>query len=232
MSQNQTQLSKDDIQRLLARLDEDLWEHNQEAIIYVVGGANIALAIDMGRTTTDIGFAAKSGLDAVSAAAKRIAESEPGLRLESDWINSAFTNYGQGGMTWSWFDNKDNDTPATILDGYALKVELASPEMLLALKTLVDRPRDIDDAHKLMRLTGICTPLGIGRNLARFTGRRVFDEQGAPYMYLHIDPTFPHIFDNLPADLCRMRDAQSASERAADRAARKTARNRSSPTVM
>lgn len=60
MNDDQTQLSNDDIRRLLIRLDEDLWEHNQEAIIYVVGGANIALAIDTRRTTTDIDLATRN----------------------------------------------------------------------------------------------------------------------------------------------------------------------------
>jgi len=212
MTRSQEQLSADLIERLLHRLDDDLWQHGEKAAIYVVGGANIALAVDARRTTTDIDFVAKSGMEAVLAAAERIAATEPDLRLGSDWINSVFTANGRGGMTWSWFDKKDDDTPTTILDGKALRVELASPQMMLALKTLASRPRDVEDAWTLMRLTGICTPLAIGRNLARFTGRRIFDEQGSPSMYLHIDPQFPHLFAELPPDLRELRDAQLALE--------------------
>ncbi len=200
MSENKKVLTKEEILRLLTRLDTDLAEHGQKATIYIVGGANIALAVDTTRTTTDIDVVVKRGLSTIVEAARRVAASEPGLG--DDWLNAEFTNNQyDSGMTWSWLDNKEVDNPGTVYVGRNLQVELASPEMILALKTLVQRPQDLDDIYKLMRITGIKTPLELGRNLARFTGRRIFDMQGTPGMFLHIDPQFRNIFDNAPSDL-------------------------------
>lgn len=169
-------------------------------MIYVVVGANIAMAVDESRTTTDIDVVVKRGFDVVFDAARAVARDEIGLG--DDWVNAAFTgNTPGGGIAWSWFDNRDRDTPATVFKGSALLVELASPEMMLALKTLAQRPQDMDDIYTLMRRTEIRTPEGIGRNLARFTGRRIFDAQGEPGMFINIDPKFRAIFDGAPDDL-------------------------------
>ncbi|MDR2379524.1 MAG: hypothetical protein LBD70_08900 [Bifidobacteriaceae bacterium] len=114
---------------------------------------------------------------------------------------SIYTDYGEGGIVWQWFDRKDRDTPATAFQGRALTVDLASPEMMLALKTLAGRPQDREDAYKLMRMTGLRTPEQVGRNLARFTGERIFRAQGGPGMFIHIDPEFKELFARAPADL-------------------------------
>jgi len=45
-------LSADDIRRLLMKLDAELVRRGQSTTIYVVGGANIALAADNSRSTT------------------------------------------------------------------------------------------------------------------------------------------------------------------------------------
>jgi len=72
---------------------------------------------------------------------------------------------------------------------------------MLALKSLVKRPQDLNDMWILMRLTGIHTPQALGRTIAHFTGSRIFEAQGQPWMPFHIDPTFHDIFDNAPDDL-------------------------------
>ena len=200
MTKNQKDLTRDEIERLLRKLDADLHAHGNKAIIYIVGGANIALAVDDTRSTTDIDVVVKKGFDVVFAAAKRVAATEPGLG--KDWLNAQFTGgTPDGGMTWPWIDNKDADQPSVLFDGQGLTVQLASPEMVLALKTLAQRPRDLEDMYILMRMTGIRTPLELGRNLARFTGPRIFRAQGTPGMFIHIDPEFRNVFDNAPADL-------------------------------
>ena len=197
---NTLELSREDIKRLLRRLDAVLVDRGQKITIYVIGGANIAIALDARRVTTDIDVVVKQGFEFLSDAAKKVAETEP--NLGEDWINSQFTSHTRAaGMTWQWFDNKDDDRPSTFLKGDGLTVELASPEMILALKTLAQRPQDMSDIYELMRATGIRDAQGIGRNLARFTGRRIFEAQGKPGMFLHIDPTFSNIMDNAPADL-------------------------------
>lgn len=71
----------------------------------------------------------------------------------------------------------------------------------VTLKSLTKRPQDLADIWKLMRLTGIRTPQDLGRTIARYTGPRIFQNQGQPWMPFHIDPTFHDIFDNAPDDL-------------------------------
>lgn len=200
MADNRKDLTRQEMIRLLEELDGELTRRGERAVLYVVGGANIALAIDGSRTTTDIDVVVKRGFDIVFEAVAAVASREPGLG--EDWLNAAFTgNTPDGGLTWPWLDERDSDTPTTAFKGASLHVELASPEMMLALKTLAQRPQDMDDIYKLMRMSGINTPREIGRNLHRFTGRRIFDAQGSPGMFIHIDPLFRNIFDGAPADL-------------------------------
>ncbi len=158
------------------------------------------MAVDGSRTTTDIDVVVKQGFNVIFNAARAVARSEAGIG--DDWINAGFTGgIPNGGITWPWFDNWDGDTPVTAFKGAALHVELASPEMMLALKTLAQRPQDMDDIYTLMRMTGIKTPDGIGHNMAHFTGRRIFDAHGQPGTLIHIDPKFRAIFDGAPDDL-------------------------------
>lgn len=200
MTRNRKDLTREDIERLIEKLDAELARRGSRAVLYLVGGANIAMAVDGSRTTTDLDVVVKRGFDVVFDAARAVARGESGLG--DDWINAAFTGYTQdGGIAWSWLDNRDRDAPVTAFKGSALLVELASPEMMLALKTLAQRPQDIADIHTLMRMTGIKTPEELGRNLARFTGRRIFDAQGQPGVVIHIDPEFRAIFDGAPDDL-------------------------------
>lgn len=200
MSENQQDLGREDIERLFQKLGDVLARKQQQLVLYVVDGANVAMAIDHTRVTKDIDVVVKAGRQYLQAAAAEVAATEPGLA--TDWINTEFTNdTPDGGMTWSWFDNKNSDSPTRKQYGPALEVQLASPEMVLALKTLAGRLKDIEDIVKLMRLTGIKTPLDLGKNLYRFTGRRIFDAQADPMMYLHIDPEFREIFNRLPPDL-------------------------------
>lgn len=201
MADNQKELSADEIRRLLQLLDDELTRRGHSATLYVVGGANISLALDNRRTTTDIDVVVKQGFDIVFGAAQAVAAHEPGLG--ADWLNSEFTGgTPSGGVAWSWFDNADSDIPSVIHSGKGLQVELASPQMMLALKVLAQRDKDMDDIHQLMRITGIRTPLELGRNLARFTGPRLFQKMGTdPYFHIHVDPEFAYIFASAPDDL-------------------------------
>lgn len=214
MADNALDLSADDLRRLLKKVDRELVRLGQKVTVYVVGGANIALAIDGSRTTTDVDAVVKAGFEHLRRAASAVAATEPGLN--SDWINTEFTGGDNpvGGLFWSWFDNRDADRPKIELPGDGLTVELASPEMMLALKTLANRDQDISDIIKLMRLTGVRTREEIGKNLAKFTGPRIFQAQAGDGIYPRIDPQFPHIFDNLPDDL---RTSENPSDQSKDR---------------
>lgn len=195
------ELSADEILRLLSLVSDELMSREQKATIYLVGGANIALVVDAACTTNDIDAAIKRGYTEVTAAAQAVAEREPDLA--ADWLNAEFTaGEGQtGGLSRQWFDNRDADKPQTVFASDALTVELASPEMMLALKTLAGRYQDLNDAFALMRLTGLRTYAELSRNIERFTGRRLFESQGKPTTFIDVRHSIRRILDNAPEDL-------------------------------
>ena len=179
------ELSRDEIDRLLHELSDVLAERGQQVSVYVVGGANIALAFDASRTTTDIDVVAQRGLEALEAASATVAERNPGIR--ADWINPDFTGGDRrGGITWSWFDHKGLDEPRTYLQSPSLTVKLAGPEMMLALKTIAARDKDMSDIALLMEKTGIRTRQQLGDNIKKFTGERIFQAEGRPGNFVHV----------------------------------------------
>ena len=213
MDENEKILNKDEILRLLGKLDEQLIRDGQQAVIYIVGGANMALAFDSRRSTTDVDVVVKRGFDAVQRAAQLVAQTEE--NLGEDWLNADLTggSYG-GGLAWQWFDHADNDLPTTVFKGRGLTVELASPTMMLALKTLARRPQDLPDIYQLMRATGNKTADDLGRNLAKYTGSRIFEAQQDPWMPIHIDPKFKDILEQAPDDIRPPRKLTFAQRRA------------------
>ena len=225
MSENLKELTPSEIKRLLLLLSDELRYQGKKAIIYVVGGANISLTLDISRTTKDIDTVIKDGYDAVMAAAQAVAAREPGLG--HDWINSEFTggNNPIGGLQWQWFDNRSVDIPTTYLATGSLIVETASPEMMLALKTIAGREHDVQDAHKLMRMTGLRTYVELLRNLETFTGPRLFQAQGQPTTSIHIRDNIRLILDNAPEDLRPPRKVNRLEKFRSWRKARRNARS-------
>ncbi|GHT80947.1 hypothetical protein FACS1894125_0740 [Actinomycetota bacterium] len=201
MAQNEKVLDREYMIHLLKKLDRELNVREIEATLYVVGGAAIAFEIYYPRTTTDIDVVMKIGGEEVFEAARAVAKTEEGLG--NDWLNAQFTGgYAPGqGMTWSWFDNKDDDNPSSFFEGDRLRVEVASPEMLLALKTLASRDKDLNDIYELMRQTGLKTYFDLSSNIERFTGKRLFLQQGSTGNYIHINKNIRHILNNAPEDL-------------------------------
>lgn len=63
MAAKSLDLSAADVRRLLHKLDTVLAQRGAKVTVYVVGGANIALALDGSRTTTDINAVVKMGAD-------------------------------------------------------------------------------------------------------------------------------------------------------------------------
>ncbi len=214
MSENEKQLGPDEMKRLLGLLDEELRRRGQSATIYLVGGANIALTVNTSRTTTDIDVVVKEGFEYLADAAKAVANREDGLA--ADWINTEFTGgTPDGGITWQWFDNKGQDEAQVLFSSDALTVELASKEMMLALKTLAGRDQDLQDTYDLMRATGIREPEGLFENLKSFTGPRLFESQGEPGMFINVSPNFRRIIDHAPEDLKPTRKLSFREHRAA-----------------
>lgn len=183
------------IKDLLGKYEMLLRQQGSFVTIYVVGGANIAMSVNRRRTTHAIDVVFLQGREEGVKAAIALANSEG---VSDDWLNDDFSDgtlYGE--LSWSYFDNRNQEVLNVIYRGTNLTVALASPNMMLALKTLSGRETDMEDIYLLMKLTGIFTPEGLGRNLAKFTGPRIFREQGSPWMPHHIDPEFKHIFKGI-----------------------------------
>lgn len=127
--------------RLLDLVSTKLAARGVPALVYVVGGAAIALRHDGRRTTDDIdGLAVPPG--EVLAAAREVAHDE-GLR--EDWLSTA-------AQPWIPTPHKKVEPGATP----GLTVELAPPEHLLAMKLIARRgARDMNDILILARALGV-----------------------------------------------------------------------------
>lgn len=138
-------LSRDAIEALLRELGTEMEREGARADLFVVGGAAIALAYDLRRLTADVDavFEPKA---IVYAAARRVSEQHPGL--SADWLNDAVKGFLPG-----------SDPDATVaLDAPGVRVSVASPPYLLALKVLAARQdRDTDDIRQLARLCHVTT---------------------------------------------------------------------------
>jgi len=138
-------MDRDEIVALLTEVGELLRARGTEASIYVVGGAAMSIEFDARRTTRDIDAAVWSDRPTFEDAAAEI-----GARhgLPPDWVNSRAV---------AFFTNAPDDG-ATELNLPGLRVAVASPEHLLAMKLRALRDRDIDDLIVLFRHVGITEP--------------------------------------------------------------------------
>ena len=130
---------------LFGELSEELKIRSEHAELFVVGGAAMALKYDAMRTTRDIDSVfepTKTVREAAAVVARRHGLSE-------DWLND-----GAKG-----FMPADPDTSQIVFETEWLRVAVASPEYLLAMKLFSARPeRDIEDAVTLWKLAGYTAP--------------------------------------------------------------------------
>jgi len=145
MSDTSRTLTRDQVLGLLREVGEYLLGRGSEATIYVVGGAAMALVFDSRRVTRDVDAAIRSDSDAVREAVAVVAERHD---LDPDWLNTRAAAF----MT------NEPDDDATELTVPGLRVLLASPEHLIAMKLRAMRDRDLDDLETLFRYTGIAHP--------------------------------------------------------------------------
>ena len=127
-------------------LDEELCRRAVRAEVFVVvGGAAMAIAYDVRRSTRDVdAIFAPTG--EVRAAAASVAER---LELELGWLNDGAKAFAPG---------PDADQ-SPVYEGEGLSVAVASPRYLLAMKLLASRTdRDVDDIRTLYDLCGFTTP--------------------------------------------------------------------------
>ena len=137
-------LDRTDIERLLALLNDELTEHGIIGEIYLVGGAVMCLAYNARASTKDLdAYFEPTG--AIRDGALRVAERE---NYPADWLNDAVKGYL----------SIDGDYEP-YLDYSNLKVFVAKPEYLLAMKCLAMRLgeefHDEEDIRFLLRYLNI-----------------------------------------------------------------------------
>jgi hypothetical protein len=137
-------VDRDEILGLLRELGERLDQRGVRGELFLVGGAAMALAYSTRRSTSDLDaiFEPKSVIYEV---AKTIGEDRG---LPAGWLNDGAKGFLPGA-----------DPNARVLfDIAGLRVTIASPRYLLAMKLMASRiERDEDDLRLLLGLCGIRT---------------------------------------------------------------------------
>lgn len=136
--------SRERITYLFEALSQELAVQGQRADLFLVGGAAIALTLDIDRTTRDLD-AVFVPTGSVRAAAAAVAQREG---LPEAWLNDAVKGFLPG-----------TDQQATrFFETEHLSVDVASPEYLLAMKLLASRTEyDASDIALLYRVVGYTT---------------------------------------------------------------------------
>jgi hypothetical protein len=136
-------MRREEITAALQMLGARLHKRGIEGELYVVGGAAIAMAFDARRATRDIDavFEPKQEID---AAADEVGAE---LGLPPGWLNDGAKGFVAG----------SDDEAATVLEVPGLRVLVASPRILLAMKVLAHRIGEDDDDVRLL-----AAELGLG----------------------------------------------------------------------
>jgi len=127
------------------RLGDRLAYRGVVADLYVFGGAAMALAYDLRRSTRDVD-ALLQPHGVVLAEAQNVAQE---LGLPQWWLNEQASAYVAPGG--------DPEAPLSF-DHPGLRVSTASPEHLLAMKAMAARRRDTDDLRLLVGRLGLTSP--------------------------------------------------------------------------
>jgi hypothetical protein len=132
------------MRELLAELDKELQRLGKAATIFIVGGAAMALAYNAERASADIDatFEPRDAvLDAVVA--RRFG-------LDRNWLSDGVRDF---------MPPVPDDHPRGERIGPALVIEIASPDYVLAMKSMTTRKSDGDlaDAVHLCTLLGVST---------------------------------------------------------------------------
>lgn len=137
-------MDRDEILRHLRAVGDRLLRQGLQGDLYVVGGAAVALAYNTRRVTRDVDavFEPKAVIYAI---AEEVAHERA---LDAGWLNDSVKGLLSG-----------PDPHAThVIELPGLRVEAASPELLLALKVLAHRAgKDRDDVRMLARMLHLTT---------------------------------------------------------------------------
>lgn len=135
-------MRREEIVAALTALGERLSERGIEGEVYVVGGAAIAIAFDARRATRDVDAVFEPKREVYAAADEVGAE----RGLPPGWLNDGVKGFVAG----------PDDTATTALEVPGLRVLVASPRILLAMKVLAHRiGEDDDDVRLLARELGL-----------------------------------------------------------------------------
>ena len=137
-------LAKREIERLFKLLNDELARTNQSGELYLVGGAVMCLIYDARASTKDVDALFKPVV-AIREAARRVALQ---VHVADDWLNDAVKGY-----------LSERGDYRRYLEHSNLRVMVASPEYLLAMKCLAMRLgaefHDEADIRFLLRLLDI-----------------------------------------------------------------------------
>jgi predicted nucleotidyltransferase len=134
-----TLLGRADLERAFTALGERLARRRVVADLFVVGGAAMALAYDASRVTRDVdAMFVPHGV--VLEESRAVAED---LGLPPWWLNEQASVYVSG--------------KRRVFDHPNLRIMIASPEHIFAMKALAARTRDIDDLRSLGALADVHT---------------------------------------------------------------------------
>jgi len=137
-------MNKDDIERYLQMLGQEMLAKGQMGKILLLGGAVMILVIGNRNSTRDIDASFEENPSALREAASHIAHREG---LPSDWLND-----GAKGFLYT-------QPPVALWRDYpGLEVYLPSLDYLLAMKVAAGRDRDIEDARALVQRLGLSEP--------------------------------------------------------------------------
>jgi predicted nucleotidyltransferase len=135
-------MSRADLERAFTALGERLVRRGVVADLFVVGGAAMALAYDAKRVTRDVdALFVPHGV--VVEEARAVAED---LGLPPWWLNEQASVYVSG---------KDDPGKKRVFDHPGLRVMVASPDHIFAMKALAARTRDVDDLRSLATLAEV-----------------------------------------------------------------------------
>jgi len=135
-------MGRAELERAFAALGDRLARRGVVADLFVVGGAAMALAYDANRVTRDVD--AVFVPHGVVVEESRIVAEE--LGLPQWWLNEQASVYVSG---------KDDPGRRRVYDHPNLRIMVASPEHIFAMKALAARARDVDDLRHLGELAGI-----------------------------------------------------------------------------
>ncbi|HKS99631.1 MAG TPA: DUF6036 family nucleotidyltransferase [Rugosimonospora sp.] len=137
-------MGRADLERAFTALGDRLVRRGVVADLFVVGGAAMAMAYDAARVTRDVdAMFVPHGV--VVEEARAVAEE---LGLPPWWINEQASVYVSG---------KDDPGRRRVFDHPGLRVMVASPDHIFAMKALAARTRDVDDLRSLAALAGVDT---------------------------------------------------------------------------